>query len=254
MQIDTLYEDEDLIIVNKPAGLLVIPDRFNAELPSLGRALEAKFGEKIWIVHRLDRDTSGVICFAKNDVAHRYLSTLFQERDVTKHYTGLVNGIVIPTEGRIDKPIVEHPFIKGKMTTAKKGKESATDYKVLEQWALYSLMDFHIHTGRTHQIRVHLQSIGHSIVCDELYGDGKPFLLSGIKRKYRLSDHDEVERPLLSRLALHASSLEFKKEDGTEIKAVAPLPRDIAACVKQLDKWSTKTFPAKGENSINDTI
>jgi 23S rRNA pseudouridine1911/1915/1917 synthase len=240
MQIDTLYEDDDLIVVNKPAGLLVVPDRFKTELPSLGRGLEAKLGQKIWIVHRLDRDTSGVICFAKNDVAHRYLSTLFQERNVTKHYTGLVNGIVIPTEGRIERAITEHPYIKGKMVVARKGKPSITDYKVMEQWALYSLVDFHIHTGRTHQIRVHLQSIGHSIVCDELYGDGKPFFLSAIKRKYRLSDNEETERPLLSRLALHASSLEFKKEDGTEVKAIAPLPKDIAACVKQLDKWSNK--------------
>src|SRR6185312_10415929 len=134
MQIDTLYEDDDLIVVNKPAGLLVVPDRFNAALPSLGRGLEAKLGQKIWIVHRLDRDTSGVICFAKNDVVHRYLSILFQERNVTKHYTGLVNGIVMPAEGRIEKPLAEHPFIKGKMTVAKKGKPSVTDYKVLKQW------------------------------------------------------------------------------------------------------------------------
>lgn len=238
MQIDIIYEDNDLIIVNKPAGTLVIPDRFNSALPSLGRQLEAKLGQQIWIVHRLDRDTSGVICFAKTEAAHKYLSKLFQERDVTKLYVGLLNGRVIPTEGRIEKAITEHPAIKGKMIVAKRGKASVTDYKVLEQWPLYSLVQFQIHTGRTHQIRVHMQSIGHSIVCDELYGDGKPFLLSNIKRKYRLSDKDEEERPLLSRLALHAFSLSFKKEDGTAIHAEAPLPKDIAACVKQLNKWS----------------
>src|SRR6516164_1537946 len=105
MQIDILYEDADLVIVNKPSGTLVIPDRFNAELPSLGRALEAKTGQKIWIVHRLDRETSGVICFAKNETAHRYLSQLFENREVAKYYTGLVNGIVVPTEGRIEKAI-----------------------------------------------------------------------------------------------------------------------------------------------------
>lgn len=238
MQIDTLYEDNDIIIVNKPAGLLVIPDRFNTALPSLNRLLEIKLGQQIWVVHRLDRDTSGVICFAKNEEAHRYLSKLFQERDVTKYYIGLVNGRVIPEEGRIEKAIVPHPSINGKMTTAKRGKPSITEYKVLEQWPLYSLVQFRIYTGRTHQIRVHLQSIGHSIVCDPLYGDGKPFMLSAIKRKYRLSDKEEAERPLLSRLALHAASLEFNKTDGTTIKAEAPLPKDIAACVKQLNKWS----------------
>jgi 23S rRNA pseudouridine1911/1915/1917 synthase len=238
MKVETIYEDDDLIIANKPAGLLVIPDRFNSELPSLNRILEAKTGQKIWVVHRLDRDTSGVICFAKNEAAHRYLSILFQERDVNKYYAGLVDGIVIPPEGRIEGPIAEHPAVNGKMIVAKKGKMAVTDYKVVEQWPLYSLMQFQIHTGRTHQIRVHMQSIGHPIVCDELYGDGEPFLLSNIKRKYRMSEKDEQERPLLSRLALHAYRLEFVKEDGTQIVAEADLPRDIAACVKQLNKWT----------------
>src|ERR1700744_278008 len=130
MQIETIYDDEDLIIVNKPAGLLVIPDRFNAELPSLNRQLENKMGKRIWVVHRLDRDTSGVVCFAKNEATHRYLSIAFQERDVNKYYAGLVNGIVIPDEGRIESPIAEHPAVKGKMIVAKKGKIAFTDYKV----------------------------------------------------------------------------------------------------------------------------
>jgi 23S rRNA pseudouridine955/2504/2580 synthase/23S rRNA pseudouridine1911/1915/1917 synthase len=163
---------------------------------------------------------------------------LFQERDVNKFYAGLVIGIVNPPEGRIEGAIAEHPAANGKMIVAKKGKMAVTDYKVVEQWPLYSLLQFQIHTGRTHQIRVHMQSIGHPIVCDELYGDGQPFMLSHIKRKYRMSEKDEQEKPLLSRLALHAYRLEFKKEDGTEIVAEAPLPRDMAACVKQLNKWA----------------
>jgi 23S rRNA pseudouridine955/2504/2580 synthase/23S rRNA pseudouridine1911/1915/1917 synthase len=236
--LDILFEDDDLLIVNKPAGLLVIPDRFNSALPSLNRLLEQRLGQRLWVVHRLDRETSGVICFAKNEQSHKYLSKLFMERDVNKYYIGLVNGRVVPETGTIEKAIIEHPHVKGKMVVAKKGKASVTDYKVLEQWPLYSLVEFQIHTGRTHQIRVHMQSIGHPITCDELYGDGKPFFLSAIKRKYRLSDNEEAERPLLSRLALHALRLEFKKEDGTEIIAEAPIPKDIAACVKQLNKWA----------------
>ncbi len=238
MQIETLYEDDDLIIVNKPGGLLVIPDRFNHELPSLNRLLEAKCGQKMWVVHRLDKDTSGVICFAKNEHYHRYLSMLFQERDVNKFYAGLVTGIVIPAEGRIESPIAEHPAVHGKMVVNRKGKFAVTDYKVVEQWPLYSLVQFQIHTGRTHQIRVHMASIGHPIVCDELYGDGQPFMLSAIKRKYRLSEKDEQEKPLLSRLALHAYKLEFVKEDGTPITAEAEIPRDMNACIKQLNKWA----------------
>lgn len=239
MQLEILYDDADLIIINKPSGALVIPDRFNSALPSLGRVLEAQLGQQIWVVHRLDRDTSGAICFAKNEQTHRYLSGLFQEREVNKYYLGLVHGRVTPEKARIEKAIIEHPTIKGKMIVAKKGKASITDYEVLEQWPLYSLLQFQIHTGRTHQIRVHMQSIGHSIVCDEVYGDGKPFLLSSIKKKYKRSDNEEEERPLLNRLALHAFRLEFIKADGTEIKVQAPLPRDIAACVKQLNKWQS---------------
>lgn len=238
MKIETLYEDDDLIIVNKPAGLLVVPDRFNPLLPSLHKQLEKKVGKKIWIVHRLDRETSGVICFAKNEESHRYLSILFQEREVSKYYAGLVKGIVTPDEGRIENYLADHPANNGKMIVARRGKLAVTDYKVAEQWPLYALMQFQIHTGRTHQIRVHMQSIGHPLVCDTLYGDGKPFMLSEIKRKYRLSDKDEAERPLLSRLALHAYKLIFAKEDGTEIVAEAPLPKDIAACVNQMNKWS----------------
>lgn len=237
MQIDILYEDDDLVVVNKPAGLLVIPDRFDNSLPSLNKILTAQLEQQAWVVHRLDRDTSGAICFAKNEPTHKYLSKLFQEHKMGKYYIGLVNGRVIPEEGRIEKMLAEHPT-KGIMVVAKKGKESITDYKVLQQWSIYCLVEFQIHTGRTHQIRVHTQSIGHSIVCDPLYGDGKPFLLSGIKKKYRLSGKEEAERPLLNRLGLHSRRLIFKKEDGTEITVEAPIPKDIMACINQLNKWA----------------
>ena len=237
MKLEILFEDDDLIIVNKPAGMLVIPDRFDRNIPSLNKLLEAHIGAKIWVVHRLDRDTSGVICFAKHELSHRYLSMLFMERDVNKFYAGIVIGIPVPAEGRIESPIAEHPAVKGKMTVAKKGKDSVTDYKVAEQWPLYALLQFQLHTGRTHQIRVHMQSIGHPLVCDELYGDGKPFYLSGIKKRYNLGKNEEMEKPLLNRLALHAYKLEFVKEDGTEISVESPLPKDMAATVNQLNKW-----------------
>lgn len=238
MRIETLYEDDDLLIVNKPSGLLVIPDRFDSNAPSLNKLLEQSLHQKLFVVHRLDRDTSGVVCLAKNENSHKYLSKLFMERDVKKHYTALAVGRINPEEGLIDKGIAEHPTIKGKMVITAKGKSSQTSYKVRKQWALYALVDLELHTGRTHQIRVHLQSIGNPVVCDELYGDGKPFFLSSIKKKYHLSKNEEAERPLLSRLALHACKLQFKKEDGTNVIAEAPLPKDMAACVNQLDKWS----------------
>jgi len=240
MKLETLYEDDDLIIVNKPAGLLVIPDRFDHELPSLNKLLEAKLHQKVWVTHRLDRDTSGVICFAKNEAAHKYLSGLFMERNVGKYYAGLVTGIVIPEEGTIETFIDEHPAVHGKMVVAKKGKLATTEYKVAEQWPLYALVQFRILTGRTHQIRVHMQSIGHPIVCDELYGDGKPFYVSLIKRKYNISKNEEEEKPLLSRLALHAYRIVFEKEDGQVIDIECPIPKDMAATVNQLNKWTAQ--------------
>lgn len=236
MKPEIIYEDDDLLIVNKPSGVLVIPDRFDETKQSLNKILEAKYG-KMYVVHRLDRGTSGVICFAKNEEMHKYLSKLFQEHNIGKYYVGLVNGRVLQSEGTIDGAIAEHPTQSGKMVVNKKGKASKTDYKVLQQWPLYSLVQFRIHTGRTHQIRVHMQSLGHPIVGDELYGDGQPFLLSNIKKKYAASGKRE-ERPLLSRLGLHAAKLTFNIADGKEIIAEAPLPKDIAACVNQLNKWA----------------
>ncbi len=241
MKFDTLYEDNDLIIVNKPAGLLVIPDRFNTEIPSLNKVLETKLKQHVWVVHRLDRDTSGVIAFAKNEETHKHLSAQFMEHDVNKFYAGIVTGIVHPTESRIENMIAEHPAVPGKMIVAKKGKHAVTDYRVVEQWPLYALMQFQIHTGRTHQIRVHSAYIGNPIVCDEVYGDGKPFFVSLIKRKYNHSEKEEQERPLLSRLALHAYKLEFERADGQLVSVEAPLPKDMAATVNQLNKWTKQS-------------
>src|ERR1044072_2088849 len=187
MKLERLYEDEDYIIVNKPAKLLAIPDRFDANIPSVRSMLQAELNGQVFVVHRIDRETSGVIAFAKNEAAHKHLSGLFERHEVGKFYAGLVLGTPSPESGRIEAPIADHPGIAGRMVTAKKGKASVTDYLVVESWPLYALMQWQIHTGRTHQIRVHMSSIGHPIVCDELYGDGKPFLLSSIKRKYRIT-------------------------------------------------------------------
>lgn len=242
MKLTILFEDADIVVINKPAGIAVIPDRFNTEAPSINKMLEAQTGERVWVVHRLDRDTSGVLCFAKNEAAHKALSAQFQEHSAGKFYAGLVHGRVIPGEGRIENSIMEHPTIKGKMVVNRRGKASVTDYRVVEQWPLHSLVQFQIHTGRTHQIRVHMQSIGHPIVADPLYGDGAPFLLSGIKKKYRLSTKDEEEKPLLNRLALHAYRLVISDMSGAEISIEAPLPKDISACIAQLNKQMKTKF------------
>lgn len=234
-----LFENEDLIALNKPAGLLSIPDRFNKELPSLSRFLELRYG-KIFILHRLDKDTTGVILFAKNEETHRYLSQKFQNRQIDKFYLGLVTGRIWEKEGRIDTPLATSTGKNGRMTkTAKKGMEALTAFEVLQSFGLYTLLKLHLFTGRTHQIRVHLQSIGHPIAMDALYGSAEPFYLSSIKRKYRVGKYQEEEKPLMSRQALHASELHFTDKKGQKHDIIAPLPKDLKAVLNQLEKHAS---------------
>lgn len=232
-----IAENEDWIALNKPPGLLSIPDREGKDT-SLKIILKEKYGN-IFTVHRLDKDTSGLIIFAKNEQAHRHLSLQFENRTTKKIYRGLVIGSPAEKKGSIEAAIAEHPAKNGTMMVHRKGKEALTDYEVLDDFKLYSWLQFRIHTGRTHQIRVHAREIGHPIVCDPLYGDGKPLLLSSLKhKKFKLSKNELEERPLLNRLALHASSLSFGNPSGEMIELEAPLPKDLKAVLQQLTKWA----------------
>lgn len=215
--------------------MLTLPDRHDEQQQCLRGWLTHLYSQ-IFVVHRLDRDTSGIILFAKTDSAHKYFSRLFEGRDIEKIYQGMVLGVPLHSQGSIDAPLAEHPAQNGTMVVYKKGKPSLTDYEVLQAWGPYSLLLFRLHTGRTHQIRVHCKHIGHPIACDPLYGDGKPVLLSSIKRKFKLSKLEENEKPILSRLALHAFSLRFADPTGVVQYAEAPLPRDMKALVNQLSK------------------
>ncbi len=231
----TVFENEDFIALNKPSGLLSIPDREGKDV-SLKKLLIEKYGN-IFTVHRLDKGTSGMIVFAKNEESHKYLSQQFEGRQTEKIYCGLVLGSLAEKKGSIDAPIAEHPVKKSLMTIHRNGKESLTDYELLEDFKIFSWVQFQIHTGRTHQIRVHAKHIGHPVVCDEMYGDGKPVLLSSLKHKFKLSKNELEERPLLNRLALHALSLKFTKVNGETVKLEAPLPKDLKALLQQLRKW-----------------
>ncbi|HET6253212.1 MAG TPA: RluA family pseudouridine synthase [Puia sp.] len=233
----TLFENNDFIALDKPAGVLSIPDREGKE-PSLKHHLRQQYGN-IFTVHRLDRETSGVIIFAKNEATHKYLSKIFEERNVIKIYQGVVQGVPPQQKGAIDLPIMEHPAKPGLMVVNRRGKAALTDYEVLEAIGPYSFLQFQIHTGRTHQIRIHMQSVGHPIACDDLYGDGKPIFLSAIKRNYKLSKAEETERPILARLALHSHLLQFTDAHGNTHRIEAPLPKDLRALLQQLRKWKS---------------
>lgn len=236
MHYEIIAETPDYIAVSKPSGMLTLPDRFDAALESLKGRLALAYGD-IFTVHRLDRDTSGLILFAKHPDAQRHFAQEFEERRVAKRYLGIVTGRMERTSGTFDQPITEHPVVKGKMTVARKGKYAVTHFEVLEELGRYTLLTLTIETGRTHQIRVHLQNAGHPIACDPLYGTGEPILLSSIKRNFNLAKDQETERPLLGRLALHAWQLDITGLQGEPIALEGPLPKDMEACIRQLRKW-----------------
>lgn len=231
-----IYEDEHLVVVNKPANYLSIPDRYKPDLPNIQQFLKNKFGE-IFTIHRLDRETSGIILFAKDAETHKALSLQFENRKVEKYYLAIVGGNVFEDEGKIDKPIAKHPSNQ-RMIIAKQGKPSLSHYKVVEKFRGYTLLEVQIMTGRTHQIRVHLQAIGYPLAVDPIYARKEAFYLSEIKgKKYRRID--EEERPLVSRCTLHAQSLVIHHpKTGEAMRFEAEAPKDIRAMLKQLRKWA----------------
>jgi tRNA pseudouridine32 synthase/23S rRNA pseudouridine746 synthase len=201
-----LYEDDDIIAVDKPAGVASIPERDRAKetVPSL---LEKQLGLKAFIVHRLDKEVSGVMLFAKNPETHRYLNEEFFNRNVCKTYCALVHGALTEEKITIDKPI--RLFGSGRMGIDEiRGKRSLTRYEVIKRYDDRTLIHAYPLTGRRHQIRVHLYSIGHPIVGDLLYGD------MAIQKKY-------------PRLMLHSESIRFKNSKGKEITVESKVPEQL---------------------------
>ena len=236
-----LYEDEAIVIVSKPSGVLTIPDRFDATKLNLYHFLKHKFGE-IYTVHRIDRETSGIVCFARTLEAHKSLSRHFEERSAEKYYLALVEGRMHAAEGIIDKPIAESQTEPGKMVIARRGKESVTHWSVLEEFDHYTLIEADIKTGRMHQIRIHLKSEGYPLAIDSVYGRKESFLLSDVKlRKFRQGKFSEEERPLMSRTTLHAYRLVLTHPTTqAKMNFVCEPPKDFQAVISQLRKWGKK--------------
>lgn len=234
-----LYEDEHFIAVNKASGLLVAQDRWDPEAPRLDTLLSnavCKEGSRLFAVHRIDKDTSGIVLYAKTAEAHRALSIMFEERDIKKTYHALVHGRPLQEEFSIDAPLkadgdAYHRTIKD----ARRGKDSLTHFTLIGVCGPYSWIEAQPITGRTHQIRVHLTIAGFSIVCDSLYGSKAPLYLSKIKRRWQGDEFEE--RPLLDRLALHAWKLEFAHPITKEPLCItAPYPKDLHSTRNQLSK------------------
>ncbi|MCB0571599.1 MAG: RluA family pseudouridine synthase [Phaeodactylibacter sp.] len=236
-QPEIIYEDEVLLVASKPAGLLSIPGRYDKGEPSLLSLLNEHY-TRVLTVHRIDRDTSGLIAFARNEEAHKHLSQQFEARSTRKTYLALLDGRPLQAEGIIDSPIAADPAHPGKMKTARKGKAARTSYRILENFRAFSLAEVEIETGRTHQIRVHFASIGYPLAIDALYGRREALLLSDIKQRGYHLGRGQEERPLMSRLSLHAWKLELEHPaTGQPMAFEAPLPKDLSAVLRQLRKW-----------------
>ena len=219
-----LHEGHDLVAVAKPAGEPVIPARGESARDCVQHRLERQVGGRLWVVHRIDRDASGVVVFALNADAHRAVSLAFEHREVTKTYAAFVAGTVEPPRGRIEVPL--HGARKGKTRPARPGEPGAqsatTEYVTRTRWDVASLLDAHPVTGRHHQIRVHLRSAGAPILFDPLYGKGlTPEALAGAP---------------CARLALHSRRIDLPSpRGGGRVVVEAPLAPDLAALVEWLD-------------------
>ncbi len=244
-----LFEDNDIVVIDKPAGMLTIPDRFSPA-ENLRALLSSKYGQ-IFVVHRLDRETSGVLVFAKNAEAHRNLSIQFENHTVTKIYSAVISGQLAEDELSIDIPLMPDPVHKGLMRPSARGKDSLTIMKVIERYRIATHVECDLRTGRQHQIRVHSASIGHPLLVDSLYGKSEAFLLSTIKRRYNLQKNEE-EKPIISRITLHSKTLGFKHPStGADVEFTSELPKDFKALLSVLRKYSAiPTITNKFQNSF----
>ncbi|HEY8392488.1 MAG TPA: RluA family pseudouridine synthase [Capillibacterium sp.] len=227
LPLNILYEDQDLIVVNKPRGMVVHPAAGNPrgtlvnallkhcqDLSGIGGVLRPG------IVHRLDKDTSGALVVAKNDFTHLALAAQLKKRQMFRVYLALVHGALPAPEGEIDAPIGRHPVNRKKMAVVPQGRPAITRYRVLAELGPYTLVQAKLVTGRTHQIRVHFQYLGHPVAGDPVYGRGKePFALEG--------------------QALHAAMLGFTHpRTGKAMRFAAPLPPDLAAAITYCqERW-----------------
>lgn len=234
-KLNIIFEDKDIAIVEKPFGMVVHPTHEGKHFSgTLVNALLAHFGAKNLsdiggilrpgIVHRLDKDTSGLLIIAKNNKMHEYIVGLMKKRNITKKYLTLVRGRLEYETGRIEAPLTRARRDRKKigLATDSTGREAVTEYKVVDFYGPYTLVEATILTGRTHQIRVHFASIGHPVLGDELYGDKRV--------------NETLKKLGLKRQFLHAQSISFKMPNGDKISIKNKLPSDLRAVLKSLEK------------------
>jgi 23S rRNA pseudouridine955/2504/2580 synthase/23S rRNA pseudouridine1911/1915/1917 synthase len=250
-KLDILFEDADFVAVNKPARLATIPGRAETDsvLEMIGRQISlpssGSVDQRIRVVHRLDKETSGVLLFAKNAAAQRFVSDQFQNNTTEKEYLALVGGRPGESSGRIEENLAPHPSNNLRMAVVTHGGRPAiTEWKIEGAYREYTLLRVFPKTGKTHQIRVHLKHIGLPLAIDPLYNGLPPGQRSGIylsrfKKDYR-PNAGQVERPLIDRLTLHAEVLRFIHPNGSKIEIKAPAPKDFRATINMLGRHSAR--------------
>lgn len=254
-EIPVPFEDDYLLAVDKPAGLLTSPDRYDPDRPNLMRLLHSHITRGVpWAAtrhlgylsnaHRLDRPTSGILLLAKTKPVLVQLASLFGSEKPVKTYLALVQGTPKEAEFTIDAPLAPHPTRPGVMTVHPRfGKRSRTEFRIRQRYLGCTLLECRPLTGRTHQIRVHAQWAKCPLVGDATYG-GRPLLLSEFKRNYRLRG-DATERPLIDRAALHAARLQLNHPvTGEPLDIECPLPKDLRVALKYLDKYALSQWGA----------
>ena len=236
--LDIIFEDEALIVVNKPAGLVVHPAPGNYS-GTLANALAHHFknlsktaGEiRPGIVHRLDKDTSGLLVIAKTELAHEKLADQFRTREAFKQYAALVHGVVQADSGKIDQPLARDPRARTRMSVRAGGRGALSLFKVRRRYQSFTLLDVELKTGRTHQIRVHLAWLKHPVVGDETYGGGRDKTVRDVRLRAAIRK--------LGRHFLHAERLGFQHPiTGAWLQFVAPLPAELAGFLVELEETS----------------
>ena len=233
--LEIIFEDDALAVINKPAGMVVHPGAgvLNGTLANAiahhfkFQMQDSKYENRVGIVHRLDKDTSGLIVVAKTEAIHEQLSEQFREREVFKSYVALVHGAIEGKEGTIDQPIAREKHNRTKMAIRKHGRSALSLWKVRKRFEKFTLLNVEIKTGRTHQIRVHLMSINHPVVGDETYNAGRDKTVKDINVRQAISE--------LNRFFLHAERLSFTHPQTSErLEFYVPIPEELKNLVEML--------------------
>jgi len=225
--LDIVFEDEFLAVINKPAGMVVHPGA-GVSSGTLANAIAFKFqisdssgNDRVGIIHRLDKDTSGLIVIAKNEQTAEELSRQFHDREVEKSYVALIHGSPEQNSGKIDAPIARNRHNRTKLTVAKTGRSALSLWKVKQRYEKFTLLDVEIKTGRTHQVRVHLASVNHPVVGDETYNAGRDKTVADVTVRKAIND--------LNRFFLHAAHLAFAHPKTAErMQFDQPLPTELS--------------------------